>query len=707
MKEVGSDFILDDLTHYVDVFKRFGVDLTDLVKDRGYSKFQVDIDTLDSYLENELSADAIHQQQWWIIKDRAYEAFGLIESDGHGFAIDGKLLAYNDYGSRRIKRGAFINLVKGNRDRVVGQLEASNFTIEVTANYEKDQQPVDDLNKYKENVLDDNNFEATHSLFINDGVTYGSGFFSIDYGRWKTNPELNQYIRRINKGEVLSLDEFYRFKRAVKGHQIKYVNTFEMITCRHARGPESVDLDDKNHRWLHRLEQIGVADAMQEYPQYAMDISPRISESVANTNPSAYYLTDIRDTITRKKTWIKFGTVQVQNVLVESPDGGPPVEFPIPVERYAIAEITRLEGIGIVDMKIDMYDHNRFPFVMWVYSTAHSHSRGIGLVKYGRDPQVLYNQLHNGMLEYVGRMAKGGGYFDSRLGISESDISDMSKPGTWKKIQVRPELGERPLRDYMLENRPASFPSVYNDLMAIERQAVDESMNVPMVYKGQRSADSGKQELILQQQADMVHSSSISMLGMCYYRFATILYSNIIQYDTDPFTFVVTDPITRQRETISMNMPSDYLMRFNNQTGEFEAIPYGVENDIRNIMFDVRVDRNSVIPTKPSERAQFYVNFFAQTAQYMNDPRTRTWLEVMNKYGLRLPGIDEAVQRLNEMDEQSSEANSQAQQQAMEAKQFNDDREYTRELIETLAKVQKTNNELANQVQGMLQQQTQ
>ena len=700
--EVGSEFVMDDITHYVEAYAKFGIDITELIQDRGYTKFQVPVETLDNYIEHELSADALHQLEWWIIKDRAFEAFGIIESDGHSFALDGKLLSYHKrYESIRSKRGAFINLVKGNRDRMVAQLETSNFEIGITANFEKDVKTVEDLNEYKRNVLDDNNFDAVHSGFIRDGVTFGSGFFSVDYGRWKTNPELNQYIRRINQGETLSLDDFYRFKRAVKGHKIEYVNTFEMIRCRHARGEESVDINHRSHRWLHRVEQISVAEAMLAYPQYADMIGSRTNQYFADTNPYGYFQ-DQNANVTLKHTWIKFGTIQVKDVRVQAPDGGDDLVFPIPIERHAIGKVTRLEGVGVVDMKIDHYDHNSFPFVMWVYAPSHAHSCGIGLVKYGRDPQVLWNQLHNGMLEYFGRMAKGGGFFDSRMGITEQDISDMSKPGTWKKIKMNAELGERPIKDYFVENRPPTFPSVYNDLMSIERTAVDESMNVPNVSKGIRSGDSGKQELILQQQADMAHSATISMLGMCYFQFAKILYSNIIQFDTDPFTFVTTNPVTGQRETIAMNMPEDYYLKWDNDVGDVVPVPYNEVNNIRNIMFAVKIDKNNVVPSKPSEKAQFYVNFFSQTAQYINDPKTRIWLEEMNKNGLRLPGITKAIQLIDEMDAKAAEANAQAVQAEKEAEQFEKDREYTLELMDVLAKIEKNQAELSAKVNSMM-----
>lgn len=701
---VGGEFVMDDITHYAEAYQKFGIDITELIQDRGYKKFQVPVETLDSYVEEQLGADALHQLHWWIIKDRAFEAFGIIESDGHSFALDGKLMGYSKkYNTARNRRGAFINLVKGNRDRVVAQLDGANFEISITANFEKDIDTVEDLNEYKNNVLDDNNFEAIHGSFVRDGVTYGSGFLSIEYGRWKDNPELNQYLKRINNGETFDLNEFYRFKRAVKGHQIKYVNTFEMVRCRHARGEQSVDLGDKSHRWLHRIEQISVAEAMLAYPQYADMIGSRVNQHYADTNPYGYF-DDQRGSVTLKHTWIKFGVIQVKEIRVQAPDGGEDLMFPIPIERYAIGKITRLEGVGVVDMKLDHYDHNCFPFAMWVNSPSHAHSCGIGLVKYGRDPQVLYNQLHNGMLEYFGRMAKGGGFFDSRLGITEEDMSSMSKPGTWKKIKMNAELGEKPIRDYFIENRPPTFPSVYNDLMSIERTAVDESMNVPNVSKGIRTADSGKQELILQQQADMTTSATTALLGMCYHRFAKILYSNIIQFDTDPFEFVTTDPITNVRKTTRMNSPEDYYMKWDNEAGQLVAIPYNEVNNIRNIMYDVKINRNSVVPSKPSEKAQFYTNFFSNTVQFIGDPKTRIWLEEMNKHGLRLPGITKAIKIIDEMDAKMAEAKARAQKEAQENQKFNDDREYTLELMAVLAKIDKNQTELAQKVNSMMPQ---
>lgn len=693
--------VTDDITHYVQAFAEFGVNISGLVEGLGYTKEQLSPDQIDSRLEQELTADAQWQKNWWIIKDRAFEAFGLIESDGHGIALDGQLLGYAKAASGNKGRRAYLNIIKGNRDRVVSQLEAVDFNIEITENYSKDAVLVKNLNKLKSNILDDNNWDSVHSKYISDGVTFGSGFFSIAYGDWLENPSISKYINKIESGKVLTLDEYLKFSQALKGHQVRYVDTFNMIRCRYARGPESTDLNHKSHRWIHELEQISVSEALRLYPKHRDLIGPRVAENYANTNPSAYFNDTLYDTITRKTTYIKFGAFEIKDVLVEDPSSGKPITFKTPVKRYAVAKIVRLEGIGIVSMEIDYYKHNMFPYAMWVYSPSRYHSCGIGLVKYGRDPQVIYNQLHNGMIEYIGRMAKGGGYFDSRLGISDTDINDMAKPGTWKKIIVNPQLGERPLRDFMIENRPASFPSVYSDLMSIERQAADETMNVPNVWKGIRSGDSGKQEQILQNQADLTHSSTISALGESYKNFAVQLYSNIQQFNKDPMQFTYSDPNTGLSEVIGLNDDAPYSLVFNNETGEYDAVEGEAQNSVVDIMFDTKVDKNTLIPTRPTERSAFIMNFFNQSRESILDPRQRVWLREMNRLALRIPELNDALDTIDKMDEAAAEAQKQAETQQAQQQEFKENRQYMLDLMTALAKVQKTNEDLSNRLEQM------
>ena len=703
----AANFVIDDLAHYVQVFNDFGIDIREKVMHLGYTKDQFSVSNLDSYLEQELSEDAQHQTNWWIIKDRAYEAFGIIESDGHGIAVDGRLMTYAKHVSSRRNNRAFLNIVKGNRDRVVSQIESVDFSIEATPNYDKDRDIVERLNKRKTNILEDNNWDAVHSKYITDGVTYGSGVFSVNYGDWPDNPSIAKYINKIESGKALTLDEYTRFQQAMKGHQIRYVDTFEMIRCRHARGPESTTLRNKKHRWIHRIEQISMSEAMRDYPEYAVHIGNRISEHYANTNPAGYFNDSLADTITKKTTWVRFGIHEVKNVMVIDPTTNEEILFPTPVKRYAIGKFVRLEGIGVVSAEIDYYRHNMFPFVMWVYTPSRYHSCGIGLVKYGRDPQVIYNQLHNGMIEYIGRMAKGGGYFDSRLGISDTDINDMSKPGTWKKITVNPQLGERPLRDFMLENRPQAFPSVYSDLMSIERQAADDTMNVPNVWKGIRSGDSGKQEQILQNQADMAHSSTLSAIGECYQEFALQLYSNIQQFNQDPLQFSYTDPMTNTTESVELNSQPDAYLVFNEETGEYDVIEGQSENSVVDVMFDIRVDKNTLIPTRPTERGAFLMNFFQQSREAVMDPRQRVWLREMNRIALRIPELNNALDLIDQMDQAASEANAEAEESAKQNEQFKEDRDYMLKLMKTLADVQKVNQELAQRLdeQGTAMQQ--
>lgn len=690
------DKVLDDVVHYINAFALFGVDVKRLIVGKGYrSDQQYDINELDTRLEQELADDADYQFREWIVRDRAYEAMGLIESEGAGYAMDGILRReYNDDYGRKARRskGAHINLIKGNRDRILSQLEAHSFTIEAVANYDKDIATVNALNKHKDNILDDNNWHSIHHKFISDGVTYGSGVFGVEFGQCLDNPELVFWMRRIEAGQQLTAEEMFQFKRALYNHRIEYVPTFEMVRYRGARGLKASNIQDPMHRWIHRVEQIPVSQARTEYPQYIELIANRISDYFISTNPMGYFMDNIRDTITRKTTYIRFRVAPTNEVTVTDPTTGEPIVIPMSVPRYAIAKITRLEGVGVVDMQIDQYDHNMFPFVSWNYASSSRHSCGIGICKYGRDPQVIHNMLHNGMIDYFGRMAKGGGFIDSRLGITEQDVNDMTRPGTFKVVKMPAELMDRRLTDLIVENRPPAFPSVYNELMNIERQAVDESMSVPNVSKGIQQGSSGRQELVLQAQADMTHSATISALGSCYNPFAVMLFSQITQFDTDDLEFQYTDEVTGKRETVRLNEPLDYYPKFDPEIGDFLIIPYGVKNDITNVMFQISVSTNSAMPSKPHERASFITNFFSQTAPFIGTPEGRIWLRELNKAGLRIPQIDSALQMIDQMQQQQMEAQMQMQAQADAAARNQQEFANVTELMKATAKIEEANN---------------
>jgi hypothetical protein len=90
-------------------------------------------------------------------------------------------------------------------------------------------------------------------------------------------------------------------------------------------------------------------------------------------------------------------------------------------------------------------------------------------------------------------------------------------------------------------------------------------------------------------------------------------------------------------------------------------------------MFQLQVAKRSVVPNKPMERAAFYSNFFSQTAQFIANPLARIWLSEMNRVGFRIPGIDEALKKIEEREAQMMQQQMEQQQMQMQAQREDDE----------------------------------
>lgn len=662
MMPAPREFVLDDLSFWVKAFDAFDIDISMLVPDYRDAD-QVDLLHIEDRLEEELQRDADHQLQEWIINDRAYEAFGLIESDGPDRGLDGRLVPYA-YKHENKKENAFINLVKTNVDRVVSQLELANLSINAVAIDKADNQSVQAFNDLKDNILDDNNFEADYQGYIRDGVTFGSGFLHVCYDFMMDNPDLAVLYNRMFSGKPLTQQEYALFKRAIKGHKIEYVPTFEMIRYRGAKGEQGRSIHNPVHRWLHRTRQIPLSEARSRFPEYKDYIYSSLSNIYTDTNPHYYYRHDITDTVTLKESWIRFRLQGDIDVPVQYPEG---VGMEgLEVSRFAIAKVTRIEGLGIVDLEIDEYNHNRFPFVNWNYSNSFRHSCGIGIVKYGRDPVIVHNMLHNGMLRYFGTQVKGGGFVDSRLGLTEDQLNQRTEPGKYVPVHIPEELQDKTLKDFVVDNRPPTFPSVYADLMSLEANAVDTAMSVPDVYKGIQSGSSGFQEQILQQQAEMTHSASVSALQQSLSPLGVMMFSNLQQYEKDPMRFFVDDPFSDEQRVVEINMPKGWYLRWDLGRGRYVPDFSRVENDIRTLTYKVKITTKSIVPSKPAQKAAFYDNFYRSTAAQIADPIQREWLKGMNKYGFRLPGVNETIEKIEQKAQQQQSEQIQLAQVQMQ-----------------------------------------
>jgi len=668
-------FTLDDIAFWQEAFAQFGIDISGLVEEETGAVRQFNLTQLDHEVEEELQRDADHQRKEWIIRDRAYEAFGLVESDGANIGIDGTLSSYA-YKSKRGKNSkAFINLVKGNVDRVSSQLEAANLGVSAVPEDPDDNKRIQAFIDMKDAILENNNFKQQYQSYVRDGVQFGSGYLKIRYDFIKDNPDLASYANVLQERGYFTEEEFALLKNTTKGHLVDYVPTFECIHYRGAKGKGARSIHDDRHRWFHRVRQIALSKARDMFPYFKNDIYRGLSRSCTDTNPYVYQRDGIDDTVSLKTTYIRFPVRREMQAVVKGIDGMR--REPIKISRHAIARIDRIEGLGIVDIDIDEYNHHKFPFANWVYSDSYRHSKGIGIVKYGRDPQVVHNMLHNGMLHMVGTMAKGNGWVDSRLNVTQEQLQKQTEPGQYTQVDIPENHRDKSLSDFIVTNKPPQFQSVYADLMGIESRAVDDAMNVPNVYKGKSSGSSGLQEQVLRQQADMTHNFAQASLQQSLHPFGQIIFSNIQQFEKGYKRLFVADKVTGENRMVEVNKYIGWTLRYDptnqlaNNAG-FVPQPTKQINKITNLRYSVDVSTQSIVPTQPSEKAAFYNNFFMQTVNYLEDPKTRRWLKAMNDVGYRLPMLSEALEDIEGMEQQQQEQQmkmAQQQQKLQEQKE--------------------------------------
>lgn len=677
-------FLVNDIAHYQDIFSEYGIDISDVNPDDRAE--QITAEQLDQLLEAELTEDAEHQLEYWIKQDRAYEAIGMIEADGPGIGVDGRIR--KEYLKNARKNDPFITLVKSNRDRIVAQLEAANIDISAVPNRDQDIQAIDNLNKYKESIFSNANFSFQKYQAVVDAVTFGSGLMMCEYTDSLSSPDISRLIE-LGQTKGLTVDQLIMLQKASFSHNLEYVSTFEFIRDRFAKGPTSSNYNSPTHRWIHRVRQIPLTSAKKWYPNVDGPIAEMISSHFLDLNPNGHVMERVTNTVTEKTSWIRFEITEPTMIKVVDPNGGDePYEFELSVDRYAVAKVTRLEGIGVVDIDIDEYNHNRFPIASFVYVPSSKHSCGIGAVKFGRDAQVIHNKLHNAMLTMFDTMAKGGGFIDSRLGITQEQLKARSKEGSFLVVKMPDHLQGKSLKDMVVDNRMGSFPSAYPELLQFHSSSVDTSMNVPNASKGFAQGSSGRQELVLQQQAEAVQSVTISQLERFMKELATLLYSNIVQFDQDPFVFYHTDPLTGKRDTVPMNMPSGYKPFFNEETGQTDLMPFGVINDISSVSYQIYVTTRSIVPTNPVDKANFYMNLFASTERSIKDPDTRIWLRHMNKNGFKIPGIENALDEIEQRQAQEMQQMQQMHQQAAEQGQLQSDRDFAVRAADVLQKHQ-------------------
>lgn len=687
-------FYLDDLRFYIGAFRNFGERVEGLVDAPSYPE-QYSLDRINSRLRRELEEDTEYQIREWIKKDRALEAIPLMESDG--VSIDDRAVL-NDSGytiSNNRSEDPFINLIKTNRDRVVSQLQAVDLNMQARPKRRQDQDGVESINALKRKVLKNNNFEKQKLNYIRDGATYGSGVFYLRYGQIEDSPDIRRLYRTLMAGrEALTIDEFAKLKRAIFGHKLEHISTFELIRYRGARGPQAADINHSSHRWTHWVRQRPIPEVRRDFPQRSEEITPATNDSYERANPYSYRKREENSSITQMDHWIRFPVSGEATVDVINPATNKTETIPMPLKRYAVGRITRLEGVGIVDMEMDRYLHNMIPMFTWNYEPASRHSCGIGIVKYGRDPQVIHDILHTGMMVFFDTMAKGGGFVDERLGLTREDLEALSEEGTYVPVEVPDKFSDHTLDDFVVDTSPSSFPSVYAELMNFHSRSMDMAMSVPNAYKGIQSGTSGRQEEVLTNQAQQVHNVTQANLSSSIQNFAIGLFSNIVQFERDPYEFYVDNGTQDNRQRYEVNKPEGWYLKYDYKKDTYQAVPYGVKNDIQSLLFDVDIGTKSVVPSQPAQRANFITQFFERTKDAVTDPRTRIWIDELNKSTLHIPRISEAIQRIEEREREIQQQEAQADEREKNLERLKADREWVIEKIETVIESKKVDQQM-------------
>lgn len=664
-------FVLDDINFYRDAFAQFGQDISGLV-DPNLIRYtdQVDLDYIDSMLQSEYQNDAMHQLEYWILKDKAGEVVNFIEHDPPD--SNNQSMSWRIFRSKREQpeHTALVNLIKPNADRITSQILGVGNDFAAQHKNPNEREVVRNMNHLKQNVVESNNFDMVWNDCIDDAVNFGSGVLMIDYRPHRANPDLLYFLEKLDSGELLDEYEFMRFKQALYQHHIRRIDTFNVVRYRNAVDKNSRSLNDPSHRWIHINEPESVSRARVDHPEFADQIIPDIDHHWKELNPAGFINYDVQDMVTRFDHFIRFPIRQTYGVGVERQlENGDGVLYQgvKEVERYAVAHIVRYPGVGIVDMKIDQYEHNRFPLEQVVINTSRYHSCGIGFCKYGLDSQKIYNMFHNGVLKYMGRQIKGGGIIDTRLNITPSQLRRLSIPGEFVEATVPDHMQHMKLSDMIHYNSPPSFPSAYGDVMALESRAIDESMSVPDSWKGIQQGTSGDQEEILQRQASMVHVKHERIVRNGLQNIAVIMFANIVQFEKDPLEFYRQDHLTGEDVMVRLNVPVTFVPVYNSVIGEYEAVPQGMINPLAGLQYKIHVTPDETIPTDPARRQAFLNEIFNLVDQKARDPISRRVLRAQNNTTWNLDIVDQILDAAEEIDKQQRQA---ATQQSMEEQEF-------------------------------------
>lgn len=635
---------LDDISYYQNIFKQFGYDDTSIFYG-GIHPDQISVHDLENMLRSEYQKDAMHQLEFWIYRDKAGEVVNLIEHNQPN--DDGASAVWRTFRQEAATSHPLVNLIKPNANRIVAQMLQVDNNFGMKHKNPKDKDLVRNVNYHKDAILRRNNWDQHWNDAIDDAGTFGSGVVEILYEKSQQSMDLNHIVRKATDGGHLTDQELMDLYRAMYDHKIAYRDTFDVVNYRGARGKKDRLYRGPGHRWVHINDTISVSKAKQLYPEYEDRIVPGIDYYYKELRPALFsQVMNEDDVVSRTRTQVKFPVIQLVEAPIVGKDGQVIAHSGEIIRRTIMVEFVRLYAAGVVDITVDQYNHGDFTVHQIMLNSSSYHSKGIGAAKFGIDGQKIYNMYHAGLLKYLGKQIKSGGIVDTRLGISASQLRQLSQPGKFVEAKLPSELRDKKIGDLIKTFDPPSFPSTYPNMMALESRAVDESMSVPESMKGIQQGTSGDQEDILQRQGAMTHNPSQQHIITSLHPIAESLCSNIVQYDTYPIDFYEEDPLTGEYKRIQLNMPEAYVPYFDAYSGEMMVKPVSIRNAISGLQYKVDIGPTSYVPKDPHQKAQLIMNLIDRIHQSAGNPAQLEAIRSINSLIYNIPQIDDLLDKV-------------------------------------------------------------
>ena len=666
-------FLLDKLAHYVWALSQpwpsnpNGYDVRYMTKEYKDAQ-QFSLEMLDELIEAEDRLDANHQQFFWLNIDAAADTVGMLEADGANISSSGTInsSSYNRVAEER-KKFAYVALVKSNIERIKDHFRNVPLGWEAVANDPMSMaEALAGFNALNTEILNENRWQQQLDAMQHDFTAYGSGVFHVLHDPRMAIPDDTWFEEKIRQGVELDWNQYKLFHKITKSHIVEYVDTFEMLRSRSARGEYARDFSHSSHWKLSRIRPIRVSDARLRYPKAKDRILPNQCHLYDTINPNAAKYQQDEGITYLKETWITCPVEYTLDVKINLGGGIYHTEKKHR-RRNAIVYIARLENAGVVDMNIDKYAHNSHEFTQFVHTPSKKHSCGIGYGKYGQSGERIKNIMLNGQLRFFDRMVKGGGFF--LKGVMDQDIiNQRTKENAWIEIDtdsLPPGLRGKPISDLIVDNRPQQMPIVYDQIMMRAEDATNRGMMIPDAARGVKQGNSGRQQALLTDQAERVMNTGVSALESGMPVMGKKLHSNIIQFhgnETDIFV-ETTDLYTNSKLQHVLNYVEAFREEYNVILDEWEQFPIAIKNNLMTLEYTTQLASRSIVPINPTERRFFYQELESRITPMIQTEEGTLALEFINKFGYGgVPGIEELVQRILAVKAERAKL----QQQAME-----------------------------------------